>query len=388
MVGMHPPILSAEDIKSLAGAEDRPAVSLFMPAYPAGRETQQGIRLGNALREAERRLVAEGCPTRETRRLLIPAANLIEDANFWRHQERGLAIFLSPNIFRVYRLPLELEESLTVSDRFTVKPLLPLLINDARFYILALSHKAVRLLEGNRETIHEIDVPGMPQGVQEGLPIGPAPELQRYSLPSGGEGGETHVRIHGHGVGIDDADVTNLTRFFQRVEEALKPLLKEQKAPLVLACMDYLAPLFHQVTTYKHVTEDYVPGNPDRAKDEELHAGAWPIVEQRIKEAREKAAAEYGEGIAKGRGGRTLTDVLPAAYQGRISTLFVPRGVRRWGRFSEDSLAVEEHEREQAGDEDLMDLAAMQTLLHGGTVHEVAAEEVPDRNLVAGVYRY
>jgi len=383
------PILSAEEIKSLAGADDRPAVSLFMPAYPAGPETQQGpIRLGNMLREAEQRLVGDGCPSRQTRRLLAPAANLIEDANFWRHQGRGLAIFLSPNIFRVYRLPLEVDESVTVGDRFTVKPLLPLLIDDTRFYILALSHKSVRLLEAYRDAVQQVDVPGMPQGVQEGLPIGPAPELQRYSLPSGGEGAEAHVRIHGHGVGIDDGDVTNLRRYLQRVEEALNPLLKEQKAPLVLACVEYLAPLFHQVTTYTYVTEDYVPGNPDRMKDEELRVKAWPIVEQRVKDAHDKAAAEYAEGIAKGRGGRTFGDVLPAAYQGRIATLFVPRGMRRWGRFSAESQSVEEHEREHQGDDDLVDIAAMQTLLHGGTVHEVAADEVPDGNLLAAVYRY
>ncbi|HKT35554.1 MAG TPA: hypothetical protein VJR03_12040 [Nitrospira sp.] len=350
----------------MTAMRERPAVSLFMPAHAAGRETLQGpIRLGNLLREAERRLLADGCSSTEARELLSSAVDLIEDANFWRHQQGGLAIFLSPKVFRVYQFPLEVDESVSLSDRFTVKPLLPLLINDARFYILALSQKSVRLLEGSRDGAHEITVPGMPQGLQEGLPIGPAPEFQRYSLPPGGEGGETRVRIHGHGVGIDDADVTNLTRYFQRVEEALSAVLKDQKAPLVLACVEFLAPIFHRVTTYKHVTEDYVAGNPDRVKDEELHAKAWPIVEQRLKAAREKAVAEYAEGIAKGRGGRTLADVLPAAHQGRIATLLVPRGVHRWGRFFADSQAVEEHASEEAGDVDLVDLAAVQTLVPG-----------------------
>ena len=383
------PVVSRQEIKSLALLEDPPAVSIFMPAHPSGRETQQGpVRLGNLLREAERRLLAAGCSSTQARTLLSSSAGFIEDADFWRHQESGLAMFLSPNVFRLYRVPLEFNESLSISHHFSVKPLLPLLISEARFYILALSQKSARLLEGSRYGIHKVEVPGMPQGMQEGLPIGAAPELQRYTLPSGGEGYATHVRIHGHGVGIDDADVMNVTRYLQRVEEALEPVLKEQKVPLVLACVEYLAPLFHQVTRYKHVAEDYVPGNPDRVTDEELHAKAWPIVEERMKAAREQAAAEYAEGMPKGRGGRILADVLPAAYEGRVATLFVPRAVRRWGRFSIDSSAVEEHDVEQAGDEDLLDRAAVETLLHAGTVHEVPPEDMPGGSLIAAVYRY
>jgi hypothetical protein len=42
----------------------------------------------------------------------------------------------------------------------------------------------------------------------------------------------------------------------------------------------------------------------------------------------------------------------------------------------------------QTGDEELLDLVAMQTLTHGGTVYGVKPEEVPDRQLLAAVYRY
>jgi hypothetical protein len=57
----------------------------------------------------------------------------------------------------------------------------------------------------------------------------------------------------------------------------------------------------------------------------------------------------------------------PRAHQGRIATLFVPRGSKRWGRYRFDRLSVQEQEREEPGDEDLLDLAASQTFLRGGT---------------------
>ena len=42
------------------------------------------------------------------------------------------------------------------------------------------------------------------------------------------------------------------------------------------------------------------------------------------------------------------------------------------------------HEQPRPGDEDLLDFAAVQSLLNGGTVYAVAADEVPgDGNLAA-----
>jgi hypothetical protein len=39
-------------------------------------------------------------------------------------------------------------------------------------------------------------------------------------------------------------------------------------------------------------------------------------------------------------------------------------------------------------DEDLLDLAATQTLLHGGSVYAVEREHLPDATLIAAVFRY
>jgi len=46
------------------------------------------------------------------------------------------------------------------------------------------------------------------------------------------------------------------------------------------------------------------------------------------------------------------------------------------------------HEEAKPGDEDLLDLAAVQTLLNGGTVYAVELEKVPDGASLAAVFRY
>ena len=379
-------MLSRQDLQSVIEQSQGPCVSLFLPTHRAGHEIQQDpIRLKNLVRQAEAQLIQEGTRPAEARELLKPISDLVDDAGFWRHQSDGLAIFRSRDVFRLYRLPLSLQEFMTVSERFTVKPLLPLLINDARFYVLAISQKAVRLLNCSRDHLQRMDLPQVPQGMEEALPEGPAPQLQRHTLPMEGKNA---ARFHGHGVGTDDVDITNLTRYFHQVEDGLRPILKDERAPLILACVEYLAPVFREVSRYQSILEPIVAGNPDGLPDEELHANAWRIAEPYFRQAREQAAAEFHEGVAKGRAGHTLKDVLTAAFQGRIATLFVPVGVHRWGRFRFDELALDEHADEQPADDELLDLAAMQTLMHAGTVYGMAPEEVPGGHLLAAVYRY
>jgi hypothetical protein len=49
---------------------------------------------------------------------------------------------------------------------------------------------------------------------------------------------------------------------------------------------------------------------------------------------------------------------------------------------------LEEHADEQPGDEELLDLAAMQTITHRGVVYGVKPEDVPGGQLLAAVYRF
>ncbi|HEX6203844.1 MAG TPA: hypothetical protein VF100_12640, partial [Thermoanaerobaculia bacterium] len=72
----------------------------------------------------------------------------------------------------------------------------------------------------------------------------------------------------------------------------------------------------------------------------------------------------------------------------RVDTLFVPRGVRRWGRFDESSRAIEPHDEQRADSEDLLDRAAVHTFVNRGTVYSVTPEEVPAGGPLAAIFRY
>jgi len=83
--------------------------------------------------------------------------------------------------------------------------------------------------------------------------------------------------------------------------------------------------------------------------------------------------------------GHILGTVVP---YGTVETLFVPVGEQVWGIFDPTANAVQIHAQPRAGDEDLLDLAALHTLTNGGTVYAVEPGSVPEDQSIAAIFRY
>jgi hypothetical protein len=99
-------------------------------------------------------------------------------------------------------------------------------------------------------------------------------------------------------------------------------------------------------------------------------------------------AAQYREYVATERASNDVREVISAAYDGRIESLFVTSDQEQWGTFDPDTRTMHVHRVAKFRDEDLLDLAATQTLLHGGSVYAVEREHMPDTALIAAVFRH
>jgi hypothetical protein len=125
--------LGIEERRALSAAEGGTCVSFYMPMARASRETLSNpTRMNNLMREAQIRVDQAGGGTA----MLSPPASLKEDYDYWQHQEDGLAMFVTENAFRTYRLPFHMDEFLVVSDRFQLKPLVPIVVGDDRLFLL------------------------------------------------------------------------------------------------------------------------------------------------------------------------------------------------------------------------------------------------------------
>jgi hypothetical protein len=380
--------LSRAELEELMQPRDGACVSLFAPMVKAGPETQQNpIRFKNLLRQAQDALAERGLAEDEVRELLASATELIDDTPFWQHQSTGLAVFLSPGFFRYYRLPLEVRELAVVEDRFHLKPLLPLLSGDGRFYVLALSQNRARLLEATRHSVRELDLGDLPTSLNAAVGYELEETHIQYHSGTRGTRGTSSPVYHGQGGGEDDVKL-EIQKFFNLLDRGIASLVVDRDAPLVLAGVEFLFPLYRQVTSLPHVVEGGVPGNHDATSVDELLEKAWPLVEPYFTRAQDQAAGRFHELLGTGQASGQFDDVVTAAHDGRVETLFVALGTRRWGSFDEARRAVDLAEGNDPGTEDLVDFAALQTLRKGGQVFAVQPEQVPEGGAVAAVYRY
>jgi hypothetical protein len=383
-------MLTRDDLRALMSTHTGLCVSIFMPTHRAGAETQQDpIRLKNLLGKAEECLLAGGVRTPEARKLLKPAQKILWNGLLWQHQSDGLAMFLSPEEFSYYRLPFDFEELVVVTNRFHIKPLLPLLSGDGRFYVLALSQNQVRLLQGTRYNVSEVDARRIPASFAEALRYDdPERRLQFHTRTrTPGSKGERAAIFHGHGVGTNNAKV-NILRYFHKVDEGLQQLLRDEQAPLMLAGVDYLFPIYREANTYLYLVDEGIAGNPEELSAKELHQQAWDILQPRFLKAQQEAAIQYSQLADTRQASRDIEKVVPAAYHGRIEILFVALGIQQWGIFDPEKNKVQLHREAEPGGEDLLDFAAVQTLLNGGTVYAVEPEKVPGEAPLAAVFRY
>jgi len=383
-------VLNPTALKSLIAQQGKWCVSLYMPTHRTGREQQQNqIRLKNLLAEAEAKLLANGIRRPEVQKIMQPVEPLLWNRDFWQHQGDGLAIFLTNDFHKVYRLPAEFEELVITGTSFHIKPLLPCLGRGKRFYVLAVSLNNVRLFEGDADTISELTL-SFPTSMNDALWMDdPEKYLNLHAgsvSMSKGRGGAGV--FHGHDP--HDEDKKNILRFFHSVDQGLYDLLDEKDIPMVLAGVEYLLPIFREASSFHNLLEDSIPGNPDREEFKELHERAWKIVKPIFEESQKKAVGKYEQ--LRGQGSELATSdlrgVVRAAAFGRIETLFVPLGAQKWGRYDAEKNKVYLAQETGLENEDLFDIAASETILNSGQVFAVLPEQMPGDGEIAAILRY
>jgi hypothetical protein len=380
--------LTQDHIRELLETQAAPCVTIYMPSSQAGQETLQNpTRLRNLVRDARGALLEGGMDEAEADRFLRPITDLTGDYPFWQHQTAGLAVFLSSGFFRHFHLPQAPRALALVGRTFHLRPLLPTLVENGRFYILAISQGAVDLYRATPYEIEEILLEDMPESMAEALRFDdPEQSLQHHGGAPRGEGQLAGI-FHGHGSGKDEAK-ERLLRFFRQVDQGIRAYLRDQKAPLILAGVEYYFPLYREVNTYATLLPDGIPGSPKAVTDVELREQAWQRLRPALQARREEVLAALRAGLSKGLATTIIEDVVVAAHHGRIDACFVVENGQVSGSFDEGTARVQRHDGPGEGAQDLLDLAVNRTLASGGQVFLATPEEMPDSSPIAALMRY
>ena len=163
-------LLTSELLKDLSGHQADPCISIYMPTHRKNPENlQDPIRFKNIVTQLRESLLLQ-YSSAEVKTLLEPFEKLINESQFWNHTLDGLAIFGAPGFFKIIGLHTTVKELLIVAQNFHTKPLRQYLQTIDRYHVLDLNINNVRLFEGNRHSLVEVELlPFVPKSISDAL---------------------------------------------------------------------------------------------------------------------------------------------------------------------------------------------------------------------------
>lgn len=370
---LHVDIPTRADLQVLFLARDRASVTIYLPTTPVSVEVEPSrIELRNLADRAARQLQDAGIDKRAIGAISLHLDDLLDDPALWATLANSLAIFVTPERIRTFRLPNHIGSLVEVSDRFHLKPLLRSVTFPHAAFLLALSQGSVRLLEISP------DLPPWEVTV-EGMPRDAASVVRRSAL--------TDRATRGRLQGTEDHKM-RLAQYARLVDGAIRPLLTGMDLPLILAAPEPLDAIFRSLNTYPHLVEEGVRGNPDATSDTELAEAARPILDRLYAADLAAVRSRFDALVSQGRAAADIVDVARAATFGAVDTVLADIDRAVPGSVDETSGKVIFEERDDALNYGVVDEIVRRTFLTGGRIMAVRREDIPGESAVAALLRY
>lgn len=382
-------MITREDIVDLAKQEHNPSISIYLPTHKRGEEVQQDpIRLKNLLTETEEQLKDQNINDLKIEEMLKEPRELLDNPQFWQHNNKGLALFVSEEDFEYYRIPYSFKERVMVSSHFLITPLIPMITLEGTFCLLALSQKKVRLLHAIRESVIGITLEDAPTSMEEFLQYNvEEPSLQHHS-------GQGTGRVHGegdifHGQGSEGkTNYREAINYLKQIENEVTSIMRRRNDPLILVGMDQAVAEYRKVNHYSRVMDDAIIQNPDDQKDEDLRDKGWELIQSYFLQDMYNDIKRFGDLSGSEKQSENLTQIVEAAYYGRVDSLFVPIGEHSWGWFDQERDVVHHSKDQKNGEHDLINMAAIKTLTQSGDVYALEKDKMPNDSSIAAIFRY
>jgi hypothetical protein len=360
-------VIALADVKALAGAVG-PCITVVMP-IPNSAELAANLK--SVLRSVRKQLAERHTDTKSADGLFAPIEQLAANLHAAHTWSNSLIAFRSPSAFRHYWMRQRLQEMAEVGERFAIRPLLAALTREQRFHLLAIGRHHVRLFRSTPHQTEEVRLEGIaPQDMQEFLHTRQPDHLLEDRMAAGPSVGTMPGVIVGTSA-ESEKEQDRFRHFLKEVERGVTKLLRRDGEPLLLAGVEYDVAIYRQLNSYPHLLAQAVHGSPERLTPPNLHDRAWEIVSQCPSEPLQKAMADYrqhsGAALVLGDAGA----IGKAAAEGRVAGLFL----------SEDAGAAGQAD-------DPWNMAALETVLHGGWAFELNAADMPSKDSAAALLRF
>ncbi|MBF2051901.1 MAG: hypothetical protein IGS03_00375 [Candidatus Sericytochromatia bacterium] len=320
--------LCQQALVKLLEHQQNPSLSIYLPA--AKTEAQQQAVFERVLHEAEARLDAFAFEPRIIRILLDQLLRYSNQPDFWAQSHQGLALYLSSERLQAYRCPLQ-QYQVRVDDYFYVLPLLNYFLTQQPFYLLWWVDRTPRLFAAGHQLL-ELSLP------QASSPQELPGVLEDHLAPTCFSSQPPLVVV-----------TAERSRF-----EGLQARL--QAAGLPNPC---------------HQLEPECP-------PEDMYALARSQVDTLLVPEHQQLLNRYLTLQAQGQTVADLMALTRAAYNSRVSTLFLVTGYEA----SEDASALQNQST------DILNRATIYTCTNGGRICAARPEQLGGAQRAAAILRY
>jgi hypothetical protein len=361
------------DIERISAYKDPGSVSIYLPTGTTPPEADRArIEFKNHLALAVRQLEADGVPKPRVAAIQHEGETILEDRDFWRYQSRSLAVFLNAELSETFRLPNRLNSSCDIADRFYVKPLLRATTFPQVAFILALAGNSVRLIRVSPEAPATIvDVPG--------LPVDVASNVGKTSV----SGRSAEGRIQG-----SEGQKVRMLEYVQAIDRALHPLLANSTEPLILAAAEPLIGIYRGASTYPHLVEETITGNPEEKSEEELATAARLVLDKVYAGKTAKLKEDFEARIAAKTALVDLSDIARAATYGAVEILVVDIDRRVPGTIDDETGVIALADEDVPSNYGVVDEILRRSFASKAKVYALRAEDVPGGGAAAAAVRF
>ena len=381
--------LPRKEFDSLIKERDLLCISIYLPMDKKGKEQNKRLaqaRLKKCIRQVQGQLADRQMHSKDIAELINPLVQLIDKTELWRNPSDGLALFLDPEEgLRYFKVPIAFKEQTYVAGHFYLLPVLPLYHNDGVYYLLDLSQDHVKLYKASRfhfTDIHLEDV--APRQLEEAVGF----DFEQKNLQFRSGQSAHGATFHGQGAGKDD-DKDEMLKYFRMVDEGVRKLISDPKAPLVLSCTDRLYALYAKVNSHSNFYDKHLPGDPEFKKDDEKHQESWGLVAEYFKQPQYNKIDKFNELYHTPKTSYEFNVIVEAALNGKIDTLFIEKDTDVFGVYDKENNTVSIDVKHEIHNASLTNLAALQTFDQGGQVYFLSAEKMPVKeSSMNAIFRY
>lgn len=304
--------MNTSDVDMMLAEKGNPCISIIIATARLTRERMQNPELiERAILRAKQLLTNSAWPKEKIVALNTKLDAMRDRIGYIRFQE-GLAIFISPNVFKIDLLPFPVKEKVMLGRNFEVRDLIYFSQFLNPYYLLTVSKKRTRLFKGRGRDLQEIINSDFPkQYIEE----------YEYARPSIGSSSGTLKDFERDKSILQEARQRS---FLKQADDTLKKYLKSD-TPLFVAGVGEEVANFEHVSHHVKKIAGKIAGNYDIDAVHPLAESAWEQIKKIITASQEAMVLKLREAFGKQLAVDGIRNVWTAAKEGKGLTLLLEK---------------------------------------------------------------